>query len=68
MFDRNKFRGKVVSEGLTLATVAEKIGISTAALYRKMSGESDFTRLELQRLRAVLNLTDDDLNTIFFAE
>ena len=68
MFDRNKFRGKVVSEGFTLAEVAEKIGINPATLDRKMSGKSDFTRAELQKLKRLLNLTDAELNEIFFAE
>jgi len=68
MFDRKKFRGKVVSEGYTLAEVAEKLYINPVTLSRKMSGESDFTRSELQKLKALLNMSDNDMNEIFFAE
>lgn len=68
MFDRKKFRGKVISEGYTLAEVAEKLQISPATLNRKMSGVSDFTRIELQRLRNILSMSDAEMNDIFFAE
>ena len=68
MFDRKKFHGRVVSEGYTLAEVAAKIGMNPATLYRKMSGESDFTREEIQKLRAVLRLSADETDVIFFAD
>jgi len=68
MFDRKKFHGRVIAEGYSLVTVAEQLGISPVTLTRKMSRNGDFTRAELQKLRTVLNLTDEDLNEIFFAE
>ena len=68
MFDRKKFHGRVVAEGYTLAEVAAKIGMNPATLYRKMSGESDFTREEIQKLRAVLRLSADETDVIFFAD
>lgn len=68
MFDRNKFRGRVVAEGYTLAEIAAEIGMNPATLYRKMSGESDFTREEIQKLRALLHLTADETDVIFFAD
>lgn len=68
MFDRKKFHGRVIAEGYTLVTVSEKLGISPVTMTRKMSRGGDFTRSELQRLRSVLNLSDEDMNEIFFAE
>lgn len=68
MFDRKKFHGRVIAEGYTLVTISEKLGISPVTMTRKMSRGGDFTRSELQQLRAVLNLTDEDMNDIFFAE
>lgn len=68
MFDRNKFRGRVVAEGYTLAEVAAKIGMNPATLYRKMSGLSDFTREDIQKLRALLHLSAEETDVIFFAE
>lgn len=68
MFDRKKFHGRVIAEGYTLVTVSEQLQISPVTLTRKMSRGGDFTRSELQKLRSVLNLTDEDMNEIFFAE
>ena len=68
MFDRNKFRGKVVSEGLTIADVAGRLNINPTTLHRKISGESEFTRKEIQQLRAILNMSAEEIDAIFFAD
>lgn len=68
MFNKNAFRAKVVGAGMTLAEVAGQIGINPATLSRKMSGESDFTRAEIQKMRTVLGMTAADADAIFFAE
>ena len=68
MFNKNAFKAKVVGAGMTLAEVAAKIGINPTTLGRKMSGESDFTRAEIQKLRSILGMTAADADAIFFAE
>lgn len=68
MFNRNKFRAKVVEAGLTMEEVAKKIGINPSTLVRKVSGESDFSRNEIQILRKILSLTATECDDIFFAE
>lgn len=68
MFDKNKFKGAVASEGLTLADIARALGISPATLYRKAEGISDFSRNEMEIIRLRLNLTFDEIEDIFFAE
>ena len=68
MFNRRLFRGKVVSEGLTLTEVAKMLGINYSTLDRKMSGKSEFTRAEIQRLRTILNCSPEEVDHIFFAE
>lgn len=65
MFNKNAFRAKVVGAGMTLAEVAGQIGINPATLGRKMSGESDFTRAEIQKMRTVLGMTAADADAIF---
>lgn len=66
MFNRTKFRALVIEKGLTMEIVASKLGINQATLYRKMSGESDFYRGEIQTICAILEITNP--NEIFFAE
>lgn len=67
VFDKNKFRAKIVENGYTLEQIAQKLGINPATLHRKMALESDFTRNEISILKDVLGLSIDDLNAIFFA-
>lgn len=64
MFDKNKFRAAVILKGYTLAQVAKMLGIDSATLHRKMNGESDFYRSEIQNLCEILSL--EDPNSIFF--
>lgn len=66
MFDRNKFRAKVIQEGYTLDVISKELEINSATLYRKMNGKSDFTRQEIQAIRMFLNLDDVSTNEIFF--
>lgn len=68
MFDRKLFRSKVVAAGLTLEYVSREIGINPSTLDRKMSGISDFTRAEMQKLRKILDLSAEEFDGIFFAE
>lgn len=68
MFDRKKFHGRVIAEGYTLVTISEKLGISPVTMTRKMSRGGDFTRSELQKLKSLLNMSDAEMNDIFFAE
>ena len=67
MFDRNLFRAKVVEKGLTLKEVAVIIGVKETTLYRKMNGDSDFTRNEIQIFREKLRLSAAEIDSIFFA-
>lgn len=67
MFDKNKLKAKIVEKGFTLEQIAQKLGINPATIYRKMAMESDFTRNEIALLKESLDLTIEDINTIFFA-
>lgn len=68
MFNRNLFRAKVIAMGMTLEEVARRMGINPSTLDRKMSGNSDFTRSEIQSLRKMLTMTADECDSIFFAD
>lgn len=66
MFNRLKFLGKVKEEGKTIKEVADFLGLNVATLYRKMNGESDFYREEMQQLIIFLNISNP--MEIFFAQ
>ena len=68
MFRAELLKAKMVANNINAEVLSDKLGINPATFYRKMSGESEFTRLELTIIRAVLKLTAADMDAIFFAE
>ena len=68
MFNELAFKGKAVERGYTLGNLAKEIGINPATLTRKMTGESDFTRAEIIKIRDILNLSAQEVENIFFPE
>lgn len=67
MFKANLFKAKLAEREMTMAQLANVIGRNEATLYRKVLGESDFTRNEMQLIRQALGLTYEDMEKIFFA-
>lgn len=66
MFRIEKFKAALVENGLSVADAAAAMGISKQALYRKMNGESDFYREEIQIFRKLIKR--DNVDDIFFAQ
>lgn len=67
MFNPEKLRKMMSQERCTSEKMANYLGIDPATLYRKMTGRSEFTRSEIQGIAALLKLSMDDLEDIFFA-
>lgn len=68
MFDKNKFKARIVEKGLNYCKLANLLGINQATLCRKINGNSDFSRSELQILKTTLELTPEAAEQIFFAD
>ena len=68
MFKVNLFKAKLAELSKTVPEVARVIGVNETTLYRKMNGSSDFNRNEIQLIRYALDLTDEEMKNIFFAE
>ena len=68
MFKANLFRAKLKEFDKTIDDMAVVLGISSATVSRKINGNSEFKRNEIQLLRYALKLSDDEVNAIFFAE
>jgi len=58
----------IKKKGYTKDIFIEKIGIAKSPFYRKMQGEVQFKLDEIQKIRSVLDLTDDDVMHIFFED
>ncbi len=67
MFDESKFKYFVIKNGSNLTNTAKAINVTYSTLRRKMTGESDFTREEVQALRDYLKMSPADVEEVFFA-
>lgn len=65
MFNEELFHSELKKLGMTVPALAKHLGISKVTLYRKISGESDFYRDEIQKCRELFG--KDAADNIFFA-
>ena len=66
MFQLNLFNAKLAACEVSKAEIALVIGCNESTLYRKLSGKSDFARNEIQMIRQKLNLSAEEIESIFF--
>lgn len=48
--------------------LAKKVGVNVSTLNKKINGSVEFKLREIQRIADVLDLTDQDIISIFFAD
>lgn len=63
----NKLKGKIVEEGMNVETLAERIGIDRSSMYRKLNNFEKITIGEAVKIKAVLNLSNEEATDIFLA-
>lgn len=68
MTNSNMLRAKIDESGYKLRFVAGKLGITYAGFLKKINNETEFKATEIQALKVLLNLTDEQRDRIFFAE
>lgn len=64
MTDALKLKSAILLSGLTRKEVAERIGISTFTLHKKIHNITEFKASEIAALSEILNITDKE--DIFF--
>jgi DNA-binding phage protein len=62
----NSLKAEIARNGLTIPTLAEKVGMNKKTLYGKIKGVSSFTISEVSKIVDALNLTDEAMLEIFF--
>ena len=67
MLNVKKFRSVLILKGKTYKNIAELLNINVTTLYRKLNGESDFYRSEIDSIAKYLKLTLEEVEEIFFA-
>lgn len=69
MVNINKLRGKIIENGLSVKDLADNLEMDRSTLYRKMNSEGDtMTISDAMKISKVLNLTLEDVNSIFFSD
>lgn len=66
MFDEIAFRQFVDKKGVKLKSVAAAMGMQPSTLYRKMKGQLDFSRSEIQKCCDFFGVKE--MYNIFFAD
>ena len=59
---------KISRSGLKTGFICEKIGISRQAFYKKKNNINCFREAERFVIKTILNLSDEEVSEIFFAE
>jgi len=67
MINRNKLRGKIVENGISVEELSKQIGINPSTFYRKMEDNymSQFTIGECHKICSILKLSPEDAISIF---
>lgn len=69
MVNINKLRGKIIENGLSVKDLADNLEMDRSTLYRKMNNEGDTKTIsDAMKISKVLNLTLEDVNSIFFSD
>ena len=63
-----ELRVEMVRAGKSVEDISRELGVAPTTLYRKMDGKSDFGLSELKVIKKILNLDDDAVKRIFFAD
>ncbi len=62
----SRLKAQIILKNYNIKQIATYLGISASTFYKKLNGKSDFTRGEIERLIAILDITDP--MGIFFDE
>ena len=66
MVNIDKLKGSIVEHRMTVETLAEKIGMSKATMFRRLTCGNDFTIGEVDAIAKTLSLDYEQINSIFF--
>lgn len=65
--NRSLLRSEMVLRNISQNEMAQKIGLSRSAFYRKLNGTTEFNRDEIVKIKKILHLNDEKLLAIFFS-
>ena len=66
MTNTTMLRSKIEESGYKLRFIAKQLGITYQGFLKKINNETEFKASEIQGLKELLNLSDDERDQIFF--
>ena len=67
MTDTEALKNRISESGISISFIADKMGITREGFYKKMNGATEFKASEIKSLKTILNLSNKERDTIFFA-
>ena len=67
MVNLDLLKTTINDRGITIVSIAGKMGISREGLYKKLSGEAEFKASEIEKMTDALRLSKKERDAIFFA-
>lgn len=67
MVDKALLLDTLKGKNISIKTISDAMGIDSSTFYRKINGESEFTRRELEVFKKNVNVSTKVLMAIFFA-
>ena len=64
----DKIRGKIAESRMSIAEFCKNAGFVRSTFDRKMRGEVEFDRAEIEKIVSILHLSDDEMRIIFFED
>lgn len=64
--NKDLLKGKIISKGRNIEEICKELEISRSAMYRKLNGVSFFNSKEIKKIINYLNLSNEEMNLIFF--
>lgn len=66
MYDFTKLKARMVDQGETARSLAEKLGISENSMYSKLNGKYEFKPSEIEKMMRILNIHAREMKRYFF--
>lgn len=69
MVNVNKLKAKMVENEINVDEISDMIGVDRATFYRRLANNGEtFSIKEADMIISALNLTKDEVNSIFFSQ
>lgn len=66
--DKYKLEYFIKNKNMDKKTLCDILGMSVSAFYRKCNGKTEFTRDEIVKIAEILELSGEDILSIFFTQ